>query len=172
MSMPALLSSFLQQHHVDYNILKHKPAPGPLEVAQTASIPLEHLVRSIVLQLQRHPENLLMALIPASQHLDLKKLTAFVGDHYQIVDRHTLKVIFQDCQPGVIPGLGQPFNLEMIADTQLFEAPCVYLEDGDATELIRLDKDHFLKLMSSIPRIDLCAALPRPQMTRLKRSLI
>ena len=166
MSMPAPLSNFLNHHHVEYSILKHKPTPGSLEVAQAAAIPLQQLVYAVMLQQSPQPphndkdpmthQKMLMALIPASHHLDENKVTAALGQPFRIVDRQNLKATFKECQPGVIPGLGQPFNLPMLADTRLFQVPQLYLEDGDNTELIKIMQSQFLTLMSSVPRHDLC----------------
>ncbi|MEH6471788.1 MAG: YbaK/EbsC family protein [Halopseudomonas sp.] len=156
MSMPIPISQYLSHHRVDYAILKHKPTPGAWETAQAAAIPLEQLVHSIVLQQQQHQENLLMVLIPASHQLDIAKVRRATGEPYRLLERPSIKAIFQDCQPGVIPGLGQPFDLEMLTDIRLFQVPQVYLEDGDATELIKLQHPQFLTLMSSAPRHDLC----------------
>jgi Ala-tRNA(Pro) deacylase len=156
MTMSAPMSNFLTHHHIDYSILKHKPTPGSLEVAQAAAIPLQQLVYSIVLQQQQRPEKQLLALIPASHHLDMDKVTQALGQPYQIIDRQDLRTTFQDCQPGIIPGLGQPFNLNTVTDIRLFQMPQLYLEDGDNTELIKLKQQQFVTLMSSCPRYDLC----------------
>ena len=156
MTMPAPMSEFLTHHHVDYSILKHKPTPGSLDIAQVASIPLQQLVYSIVLQQQANPECQLLVLIPASHHLDMGKVSQALGQPYRIVDRQDLRATFQSCQPGIIPGLGQPFNLDTVIDTRLFQVPYLYLEDGDNTELIKLKQAQFLTLMSSCPRYDLC----------------
>ncbi|MEH6649757.1 MAG: YbaK/EbsC family protein [Motiliproteus sp.] len=166
MSMPAPLSDFLNHHHVEYSILKHKPTPGSLEVAQAAAIPLQQLVYAVMLQqispkssqdnASIPPQDMLMVLIPASHHLDDDKVTAALGQPFRVIDRQNLKATFKECQPGVIPGLGQPFNLPMLADTRLFQVPQLYLEDGDNTELIKIMQSHFLTLMSSVPRHDLC----------------
>lgn len=169
MSMPAPLSDFLSHHHVEYSILKHKPTPGSLEVAQAAAIPLQQLVYAVMLQQLPQPsghsntvptvqQNMLMALIPASHHLDDSKVAAALGHPFRVIDRQNLKATFKECQPGVIPGLGQPFNLPMLADTRLFQVPQLYLEDGDNTELIKIMQSQFLTLMSSVPRHDLCVS--------------
>ncbi len=157
MTMPTPMSEFLTYHHVDYSILKHKPTPGTLDIAQVAAIPLQQLVYSIVLQQQHAPERQLLALIPASHHLDMDKVTQALGQPYQIVDRRDLRSTFEACQPGVIPGLGQPFNLDTVIDTRLFQVPQLYLEDGDNTELIKLKQNQFVTLMSNCPRYDLCS---------------
>lgn len=158
MSMPAPMSDYLIDHHIDYSILKHKPTPGAFDIAQVASIPLQHLVYSIVLQQQHQPKQRLLALIPASHHLDMDKVSRALGQPYRIVDRQDLRATFHDCQPGIIPGLGQPFNLETLIDTRLFQVPQLYLEDGDNTELIKLKQTQFQTLMHGCQRYDLCTS--------------
>ena len=160
MAMPIPMSEFLSSSHVDYHILKHKPTPGWLETAQSASIPLSDLARSLLLESKTRPGQLLMAVIPASYGLDLEKLAEFTGEAYQLVEPGQLTAIFQDCQPEEIPGLGQPYDLEMILDQRLLRVEQIYLQDGDNTELIKLQRHQFIRLMADVPHADLCLIPP------------
>ena len=162
MAMPIPMSEFLSNRHVDYHILKHKPTALASDAAQAASIPLRELARSCIVEACDYPGQLLMAVIPASHQLDLDKLKGLTGEPFKQVDSQTLKGVFQDCQPSGVPGIGQPFDLDMVVDQKLFSAARVYLEDGDNTELVKLEQPQFLQLMNDVACGDICSPPPAP----------
>lgn len=156
MSMPQPISQYLRQADIDFNILKHKPVLELADAARLAAIPLQQLVCSTIVQARWVDAQLVMVLHPASHKLDINRVSACLGGVYSQTPKSGLKHLFDGCDSGVIPALGQPFELMMLVDQQLFEQPHLYLEDGDNTELIKLDQSQFSQLMATALRGSLC----------------
>lgn len=170
MAMSISMSEFLSNHHVDYHILKHKPTSIAAEAAQAASIPLAELARSCIVEAAEFPGQLLMVLLPASHLLDLEKLNRLTDEEFREVEPTRLKDIFQDVAPGGIPGLGQPYNLDMVVDQRLFQVPKIYLEDGDATELVKLTQQQFAQLLGGLLSGDIARLPPCPDRHSRRRA--
>ena len=68
-----------------------------------------------------------------------------------LLAEHELAVLFQDCEPGAIPSLGQLYGMNMLVDDLLFEQDELYIESGDHINLINLDKRQFTKAMADTP---------------------
>ncbi|WP_421863356.1 aminoacyl-tRNA deacylase [Motiliproteus sp.] len=170
MAMPIPMSEFLSNHHVDYHILKHKPTAIAAEAAQAAAIPLAELARSSIVESINYPGQLLMVLLPASHLLDLNKLGQLTDENFREIEPAQLKEIFQDATPCGIPGLGQPFNLDMVVDQRLFRVPRVYLEDGDNTELVKLSQQQFAQLLGGLLSGDISRPPPSPTRTAMRWS--
>ncbi|RDE24560.1 hypothetical protein DV711_02935 [Motiliproteus coralliicola] len=170
MAMPIPMSEFLSNQHVDYHILKHKPTAVAAEAAQAASIPLAELARSSIVEATNFPGQLLMVLLPASHLLDFDKLKRLTDESFREVAPAQLKEIFQDVAPCGVPGLGQPFNLDMVVDQRLFQVPRVYLEDGDNTELVKLNQQQFAQLLGGLLSGDISRLPPCPTRTPIRWS--
>ena len=61
------------------------------------------------------------------------------------------KTLFQDCEAGAVPALGDAYGINVIWDDDLQYTADIYIEAGDHEHLIWLDRKDFKKLMSSLP---------------------
>ena len=57
--------------------------------------------------------------------------------------------VFDDCEVGSIPALGQAYGLTVLVDESLLEQNEVYFEAGDHTELVRMRGEDFEYLMAT-----------------------
>jgi Ala-tRNA(Pro) deacylase len=60
--------------------------------------------------------------------------------------------LFQDCEPGALPPLGQAYGIETIVDESLVGSPDIYFEAGDRVTLVHVTGKDFLLLMAHTPR--------------------
>ena len=60
-----------------------------------------------------------------------------------------LKDIFQDCELGAVPALGQAYGIDMIWDDELLACDDIYIESGDHEQLLHMSREQFAALMSS-----------------------
>ena len=66
---------------------------------------------------------------------------------YQLVKEKYIANMFNDCDFGAIPPIGQVYNMSVVYDDKLEELDHVYIEAGDHESLIRLSKTDFIQLM-------------------------
>ena len=61
------------------------------------------------------------------------------------------KALFEDCEVGAVPALGEAYGINVIWDDDLQYTADIYIEAGDHEHLIWLERRDFKKLMSSLP---------------------
>ena len=61
------------------------------------------------------------------------------------------KALFDDCEQGAVPALGEAYGIQVIWDDELAYTADIYIEAGDHEHLIWLERKDFKKLMASLP---------------------
>ncbi|MNT81076.1 YbaK / prolyl-tRNA synthetases associated domain protein [compost metagenome] len=86
-----------------------------------------------------------MALLPASRHLDLSKVRS-TGE-WQVSRESNLPHLFDDCERGAVPALGEAYGLDVVIDPLLTRQKDIYLEAGNHINLLHMDMPQFLKMV-------------------------
>ena len=141
MSIAKTVKQYLDGKHVIYEVLEVERFGSPLEAAELAGIPPRSLYYPVIL---RDPFGLLMAILPASHKLDFKRLGASLHRSVEPAFQTQLSSVFADCQPGLIPPLGEPYNIRTIIDANLATPEEVYVVAGDHSRLIKLRRKDFM----------------------------
>ena len=91
-------------------------------------------------------------------------------------DEAELKILFDDCEQGAVPALGQVYGLPVIWDKSLEGLTSIYFESGDHQNLIRVDHGSFMQLMKvSIKLYDILThrrKVPKKNMMKKRRKRI
>lgn len=141
MSIAKTVKQYLDGKHVVYDVVELANFGSPLEAAELAGIPPRSLYYPVIL---RDPFGLLMAILPASHKLDFKRLSALLHRNVEPAFQTQLSSVFADCQPGLIPPLGEPYNIRTIIDAGLSTPEEVYVVAGDHSRLIKLRRKDFM----------------------------
>ncbi|MGH8434969.1 MAG: aminoacyl-tRNA deacylase [Pseudomonas sp.] len=149
MRIAKTLQRSLEQAHCEFDIVAHPHSASSLETARVAGIPAERVAKSVILD-DRHG-HYLMAVVPASAHLDLGKVRG--TEEWQLTNESTIAGLFTDCERGAVPALSEPYGMNMVVDPMLTRQQDIYLEAGDHKSLIHMQMDQFLKL---VPRAEVC----------------
>lgn len=152
MQVAKTLQHSLQQAHCEFDLIAHPHSATSLETARLAGIPPSRIAKSIVLD-DRHG-HYLMAVVPASQQLDLDKVRG--TEQWRLTDESTIAALFKDCEPGAVPALSEPYGMDMLVDPMLTEQPDIYLEAGDHQNLVHMRMDQFRKLVPAAQVYELC----------------
>ncbi|OMH32756.1 aminoacyl-tRNA deacylase [Motiliproteus sp. MSK22-1] len=149
MAISITLNDYLSNTHVDYDILKHKHTTNAFDTAYKSQISMANLAKAVVLQ--DADGEYLMAVLPSQNKLKLKWISRQLHRRFNLAPEQDLKSIFQDCDLGAIPAVGNAYKMKTICDEQLLESSCVYIEGGDHQALIKLKQDQFAQLMKDVP---------------------
>lgn len=141
MSIAKTVKQYLDAKHVVYDVIELQHFNSPLEAAEKAGIPPRSLYYPVVL---RDPFGLLMAILPASHKLDFKRLSASLHRTVEPAFQTQLSSLFADCQPGLIPPLGEPYGIRTIIDAGLSTPEEVFVVAGDHNRLIKLRRRDFM----------------------------
>jgi len=97
--------------------------------------------------LEDHESRKVMAVLPANHKVSLRSLGDKLNRELHLIKEQEIYQMFDDCQHGAIPSLGAAYNLEAVYDDLLVEAKEIYFEAGDHSNLVRMNRDDFIKLI-------------------------
>ena len=143
MRMAKTLQARLDKANCDYDIIPHPHSATSLESARTAGVPAERVAKSVMLD-DRHG-NYIMAVLPANRHLDMSKVR--MSGAWQLTRESNLAHIFDDCERGAVPPLGDSYGLDMVIDPLLTRQKDIYLEAGNHNYLLHMSMPEFLKMV-------------------------
>ena len=147
------IERFLDEHMVPFDLVAHPHTQTSLATAHSAHVEPNRLEKGVLLE---GDQCLMVAMIPADQEIHLGKLSVEHGQDFSLADEKTLRRLFADCDPGVIPGLPQVWGVEMVWDDALMAQPDIYLEAGDHERLVHLETKYLWDLFGEAPHCHFC----------------
>ena len=146
MAIAMTLREFLEQEGVEYEVLKHPYSYSASETAEAAHIPGNQVAKCVLLE---DNTGYLMAVIPATHRVQIGKLHKQLHRNLGLATEHELDLLFDDCEAGAIPPLGQAYGIDVVIDDSLSESSDIYFEAGDHTSLIHMNAKDFNDLMKT-----------------------
>ncbi len=144
MALANSLVRYLIRNGVSYEVVAHQPTRCSTATAHEARVPCSRVAKSVLL---KDDEGYLLAVLPASNRLQLGRLHRQLRRTIGLATEGELRGLFADCAPGAVPPLGPVYGLEVIVDDSLLALPCVYFEGGDHLELVKVNGDDFQRLL-------------------------
>jgi Ala-tRNA(Pro) deacylase len=149
MTIAASVQQYLGYEGVRYDVITHERTPDSNHCAQAAHIPGDQLAKCVML---KDGEGYLMVVLPATHKVDLGAVRRQLNRKLGLATDGELADLFQDCEPGALPPLGQAYGIETIVDESLIGSPDIYFEAGDRVTLVHVTGKDFLLLMAHTPR--------------------
>ena len=138
------LREYLDKHNVKYIVMSHSPAFTAQGIAALAHIPGKELAKTIIVRLDGR---LVMAVLPASVHVDLRLLKEGTGaKSAELASEDEFKDQFPECETGAMPPFGNLYGIDVFADESLAKDKQIAFNAGSHRELIRLAWEDFEKL--------------------------
>ena len=144
MTIPAQLKSHLAQAHVSYSPIYHIPTRAAQFTAAVLRVPGKEVAKTVVFCVGNTP---LLAVLPASCHVNLKKLVAAVGAPVQLLDKQECSKLFPDCEVGVTPPFGELYGLPVYMDQALADNPEIIFSAGTRFDAIQMGNVDFVRLV-------------------------
>lgn len=145
MAMASTLREYLERQNVPYEVVSHPPTQNSLESAERAHISGHKLAKAVVLE---DDQGYVMAVIPATRHLDLDQLHRQLRRDLKLADESELGDLFHDCAPGAVPAVGEPYGFDVLIDESLSAQSDIYFEAGDHSGLVHMSGSEFEGLMA------------------------
>ena len=155
MSIAKTVQWFLDSHDISYEVLHHPHSRNSTETADAAFIWEDQLAKTVLLEDEL---GYVMAIVPASHHLDLHKLYTQLHRKLELATEGELPDLFPDCEPGAVPPLGGAYGIPIVYDERLTRLSSIYFEAGDHCDLIYMGGHEFIEMMADAPHGDLCRA--------------
>ena len=72
-----------------------------------------------------------------------------LGHTVDLASEDEIERLFEDCDRGAIPPLGECYGLDVIVDNSIDARQPIYLEGGDHATLIRMEGEQFARLTAN-----------------------
>ena len=144
------LREFLDSHNIKYLVISHSLAYTAQNIAALAHVSGKKLAKTVIVKIDGV---LAMAVIPASEHVDLDRLRALTGArNVEIATEREFKDAFPDCETGAMPPFGNLYDMPVYADMSLSQFEEITFSAGTHRELVRMRWDDMVRLVN--PTVD------------------
>ncbi len=144
--MPARkLMEFLDSNHVKYVTITHSTAYTAQEVAALAHIRGRDMAKTVIVNLDG---KLAMAVLPASQHVDLSLLKAAASAKtVALATEAEFRGKFPECETGAMPPFGNLYGVPVFVEESLTKDKEISFNAGTHNELMRIAYADFDRLV-------------------------
>jgi Ala-tRNA(Pro) deacylase len=146
--IPPRLKTHLESANVSYALVTHVPARSAQYAAEVLHVSGKEVAKTVALRAGKH---VLLAVLPASYHVNLDKLAAVVGAPIELLSERECYMLFPDCQPGAIPPFGELYSLPVYLEDALAEDLEITFSAGTLSDCIRMGNADFVHLAK--PRV-------------------
>ncbi len=144
MAISDTLKSYFQQRGVNYELIRHPHTSFSMATAQGACVPGDQLAKSVML---RDHLGYLMAVVPSTHHVDVGALRRFLQrERLELATEEMLGGLFEDCELGALPPIGDAYGLNVAVDDALIAYPDIYFEGGDHYDVVHISGTDFRRL--------------------------
>lgn len=152
--MPAAkLREFLDANGVKYVTIRHSLAYTAQEVAASAHVRGKDMAKTVIVKVDGQ---LAMAVVPASQKVDLVRLRDAAGAKtVEVATEQEFCDAFPECEVGAMPPFGHLYGMNVFVDQRLAADEEIAFNAGSHTELIRLSYPDFERLAKPKLRVSL-----------------
>lgn len=144
------LREFLDSRNIKYLVISHSLAYTAQGVAALAHVSGKKLAKTVIVKIDGI---LAMAVIPASEHVDLDRLRTLTGAQtIEIAGEREFKDAFPDCETGAMPPFGNLYDMAVYADTSLAQQEEITFSAESHRELVRMRWADMTRLVN--PTVD------------------
>ena len=143
MSISTSLKSFLDENQIPYSVLTHTTAYTAQGAAATMQISGRELAKSVVLWAG---EEMILAVLPAPNHVRLEKLSAEVGKSVRLATEQEFSSLFPDCELGAMRPFGSLYNLPTYVDESMAADEAIVFNAGTHRDAIRMRYEDFVRV--------------------------
>lgn len=137
------VSQFLSDQHIAFEEMIHPPAYTSQKLARFLNISGRRVVKSILL---KGPKGFFVAVLPASQRIDLAALTNLHGGPVELASLAELYEQFPDCEWGALMPFGRLYGLTTILEASIPLDATIVFEAQRHAVAIRMQCRDFVKL--------------------------
>ena len=143
MTMSARLKTYLDQNNVRYTLMIHSPAYTAQAAAATLHVPGKEVAKTVVV---KGGDAMFLAVLPASYHVNLKKLGDLIGTPVHLATEAEFISLFSDCELGAMPPFGELYKLPVYVDESLSADEEIVFNAGTHRDAIRMRYEDFARL--------------------------
>src|ERR1700693_2321107 len=129
------IADFLADQRVSCESLQHPPAFTAQKRAKYLHVSGARVGKCVLL---RGPSGLLLAVLPATYHVDLQLVEQVLGGPVRLAKGRELAEVFRDCEWGVAPPFGRLYGLETLLEESISPEAMLMFETHSHMEAVRI----------------------------------
>lgn len=157
MIIAASIKKLLDSSKYSYRALHHKRVSSLEAAASLLNINLKQVITAQVLA---DKAGAILIVYPLGRKIDLQLCKQGLRRDLTVIPSINTNRIFNDCEAGSWPAIGQPYNIEVILDKSIKQLDTVYFASGSHTSLLQMSIGAYLQLNSRAKILNLTAELP------------
>jgi Ala-tRNA(Pro) deacylase len=134
---------YLTENQVCFETLLHAPAYSAQQRAKHLHVSGRQVAKSVLLSAA---EGYLLAVLPATHHIDTDRLGRALGGPVRLADDREAARVFRDCEWGVVPPFGTLYGLPTLLDDSLDPETLIVFEGNTSVEAVRVRCGDFERL--------------------------
>ena len=137
---------FLTERHVDYEAIPHGVAKDAQHLAHAVHTPGRAVAKTVLLR-ANHRYGYLVAVLPATKHIDLERLSKeLCGCELELATETEIAEHCPDCELGVLPPFGSQYAMQTVVDSSLAGEDEIVFEGNTHEVAIRMKFEDFKRL--------------------------
>jgi Ala-tRNA(Pro) deacylase len=137
------VTRFLEREGVPYEVVEHERTLTAAAEARAAGMPAADVAKTVVL---RDMEGVRLAVIPASERLDMHKLKEELGSKgLRLVTEQEMAEELGDFEVGAVPPFGPMFHALELVDRRLLDHDRILCCGGDHEHGVLVDPQDMVK---------------------------
>ncbi len=137
------IDDFLARQRVTFEPVPHAPAYTAQRRAKFLHLSGSQVAKSVLL---RGPAGYLLAVLPATHHIDTELLSRELDGPVRLADDREIAKVFEDCEWGVVPAFGTLYGLPTLLDDSLSSDALLILETHTHVDAVRMRCRDFERL--------------------------
>ncbi len=143
--MPVSLKEFLDQNHVMYESIEHAPAFTAQEIAASAHISGQMVVKTVMVKVDGVMK---MVVLPANDKINFNRLKQSIqANTVELADESEFSDLFPECETGAMPPFGNLYGVEVLVSEHLTSDPGIVFNACSHWELVRMSYQDFERLV-------------------------
>lgn len=138
------VTQYLDEQQVGYEVVEHEERFTAAAEARASGIGPEDAAKDVVL---RADDGYVLAVIPASEQLDLKKTRDLLGEgEVRLATEEEMAADFSEFDLGALPPFGPILDVAQIVDRRLLEHERVLCNGGDHRHSLKIDPNEMIRV--------------------------
>ena len=147
MAIALTLQQYLDDRHIDYDVLVHKRTHSSASTVRASHVPQESLAKGVVLTREG---GFIVAVVPASAKVRLDVIEHMLRCPVGMASEEEIAELFPDCDSGAVPPVAAAYAVDVFIDESLDKLPDIYLEGVDHRSLIHISGEQFRTLTRDV----------------------
>jgi Ala-tRNA(Pro) deacylase len=140
------IKDFLRRRRAPFTVYPHDEVFDAQRTAHSLRVPGHNVAKTVLLRLDGGFKYA-VAVVPATERLDLKRISKALGDaRVELATEHEIAERCPECECGVVPPVGVPFGVQVIVDASLGKHYDLFFPGDTHQEAIRMKYSDFYGL--------------------------